>query len=239
MEILMNNTALTVLAADVTAKLTAIHADLAELAEITKSVADTAEEAYYADSANREIPFCMVSGDYWLAKALADSIEGIREKIIHPRAEWSGAVRDIAKKIESREFEYSRAEKEIAEKAAARALSANREAAKTAERVESGFQLIETFTKVVGKGKSKEHIAHVLFKLDGELYQEYATYDPKSGEIPRDPNWIGVRLMDIDKKSVDLFKAEMTVEEIGKAAHVQDSIRAALRAEVGPLKAAA
>ncbi|RVH69238.1 hypothetical protein CN198_14360 [Sinorhizobium meliloti] len=242
----MNNTALTALATEAVAKLTAIHADLADIAALSASIYEATSTEYRNHEAGRDRPFCVVGGDYWLARQIAQAVKDIRDKIIDSRWESCGAIHEIASKVEDREKAYSRAEEEAAREARiavihaeAKSRDANAQNAEAAERIVSDFLKISSHTEVRGKGKRKEFFATVVFLFNGNVYEveskfdratnEFSGYDFRNGRqgyVVRDRR---------EMQGGFLFKPEMTDEEIGKAAHALDCIRAALREQVGPL----
>lgn len=231
MENLIN---LETLATDVIAKLTAVYNGLADLAtEAQDALADVAQE-YEADTDTEDRPWTVVLADYNLAREISANIASIRDKIAGGR--WSNAVKDINEAVANRESAWARVEKNRAEAVAQAARLEAQEAGKTAERVESGFKLISSFTK----GKGKGTVAHVLYMVGGTVFEDYAAFDSKTREITTPAENIGYSARNHSTNQREfIFRGDMTAEEIGKAAHIRDRIFAALRAEIGPLKVAA
>ncbi|NHT78948.1 hypothetical protein G8E10_24930 [Rhizobiaceae bacterium CRRU44] len=253
MENAINNTAkidLVALAAEVIAKLTAVHDGLADLEKVSLEIAEATDTAYHNHERGTDRPFCMVSGDFWLAKAILDGVQGVREKIVHPRFRSSGAIEAITQKIADREEQYARAEEDrireaemAARQAVAMAREANAEAAEKAERIVSDFLKISGTTKMVGKGRFKRGVATVVFLFNGNVYEVESDFDKATLEFSGVDHRNGRQgYLVIDRrelKAVPLFKPEMTAEEIGKTAHALDCIRAALREVAGPVAAPA
>ncbi len=236
METITTKTDYAALAAEITAKLTAAHDSLTELTATVKIIAE-ADDARYHDDERRSSSAegREIYGDYQVSSALARALNRVRDALADPH--WGGAVGDIAKALAQREQEYELANRYRAQDDDRAAREANIEAAKTAERIESGFTLISAFTK---KANSTLARASVLYMLDGTLFDATEEFNPKTRELCRHERNIGiVTLNRVTNENVSLFAAEMTAEEIGKAAHLRDSIIAALRAEIGPVKIAA
>lgn len=247
MEILINNTDLRVLANEVVAKLTAIHEDLEQLSQAATTVYEFLDNPYHGTREDRGgRPFCVVSADFWLAQAIADGLKDVREKIINPRFSSSGAVHDINKKIEDRAAQYARADEEAAREARiakmekeAKARGENAAAAENSERIVSDFLKISSQTETRGKGKRKEFFATVVFLVNGNVFEVETQFNKHTREFNGYDVIRGTQGYQLkDRRTMErsyLFKPEMTDEEIGKAAHALDCIRAALREQAGPV----
>jgi len=238
----LTNINLETLATTVSAKLLTIHADLAELAEITTTIAQASETLYRDHNRDSSIPFDMISGDYWLSSKMAESVKTIREKIINTSHWGGGAIEDIADKVEERKQGYARAEREIVRKAEDEARHVLEEAVEAADRIPSDFLKISSHTETEGRGKNKQTTAVVVFLFNGNVYEAESRFDAATREfVGYDFNNGRQGYLVRDRRTAKagpLFKGELTPEEIGKTAHALDSIRAALREHVGPVVAA-
>ncbi|MBA1343890.1 hypothetical protein [Rhizobium sp. WYCCWR 11146] len=250
METQIKNIDLAALAATAFAKLTGIHKDLAELADISAAVFESINDEYRNHESGKGRPYCVISGDYWLARAIARGVKDVRDEIVNPNFSASGAVYEIADRTVKREEEYKRAEEETIREAriaaihaAAAARNENAEIAETADRIVSDFLKISSHTEACGKGKRKEFFATLVFLFDGNVYEVESKFDKDTHEFTGRDFTNGRQGYEVkDRRVMEnsfLFKAEMTVEEIGKAAHALDCIRAALREQAGPIVVAA
>ncbi|ANL87120.1 hypothetical protein [Rhizobium phaseoli] len=224
------------LATEITSKLTAMHESLATLTTTVMIVAEADSTLYHdSDRVSSTAEGREIYGDYRLSSALSQALRRVNDALADPH--WGGAVGDIAKAVEQRDQEYERANRYRTEEAQRAAREANYEAAKTAEHVESGFALISAFTKKIMRTHSR---ATVLYMVDGTLFEVTEEFNPKTNEFCRGERNLAVIAFNRITNEVDqLFKAEMTSEEIGKAAHLRDSIISNLRHEIGPVKIAA
>lgn len=239
MENAIIKTDLVALAATVSAKLTAVFEGLAEIAEITTAVGE-AEQARHnnRDRNDESMSWDESYGDYRLAKVIAQSVGSVREAIVHPL--FGGSLGDIAKAVEDRAHHYEIADHLRACQAEIAATLATQEAGETAERVESGFTLISAFVKERKEARNKRHSAHVLYSIDGVLFEALADFDVKTRAFIGSEKSIGLHPTNrITGELAPLFRGGMTAEEIGKAAHIKDSIVSYLRAEIGFRKKAA
>ncbi|MGR9293602.1 hypothetical protein ACU8OS_35140 (plasmid) [Rhizobium leguminosarum] len=224
------------LASEITSKLTSMHESLAALTTTVMIVAEADYTRYHdGDRVSSSAEGREIYGDYRLSSALSQALRRVNDALADPH--WGGAVGDIAKPVEQREQEYERANRYRTEAAQNAAREANYEAAKTAEHVDSGFTLISAFTKKVMRTLSR---ATVLYMVDGTLFEVTEEFNPKTNEFCRhECNIAVVAFNRITNEGDQFFKAEMTSEEIGKAAHLRDSIISNLRREIGPVKIAA
>ncbi|MGO7266104.1 hypothetical protein [Rhizobium johnstonii] len=232
------NVDLAILASDVTAKLTTVFDGLVEIAEIVAAVAEAEKERHNNRDRNDEKTWDESYGDYRLAKVIAESIGAVRLAISHPT--FGGGLGDIARAVEDRARHYECAEELRARQTEIAATLAAQEAGETAERVESGFTLISAFLKERKEGRSKRYSAHVLYTIEGVLFEDLAYYDVKTRTFIASEKSIGLHPTNRTTGDIaPLFRGGMTEEEIGKAAHIKDNILSALHAELGPRKRAA
>ncbi|ANL74315.1 hypothetical protein AMC83_PA00088 (plasmid) [Rhizobium phaseoli] len=239
METAIIKTDLVALATTVSAKLTAVFEGLAEIAEITTAVGEAEQDRHNnRDKKDESMSWDESYGDYRLAKVIAQSVGAVREAIIHPS--FGGSLGDIAKAVEDRAHHYEIAGEARARQAEIAATLAAQEAGETVERVASGFTLISAFLKERKEGRTKRHSAHVLYSIDGVLFEELADFDAKTRAFIGSERSIGLHPTNrTTGELAPLFRGGMTAEEIGKAAHIKDNIVSYLRAEIGFRKRAA
>ncbi|PTV70235.1 hypothetical protein [Agrobacterium pusense] len=108
------------------------------------------------------------------------------------------------------------------------------EKAKDIERIDSGFKFISSFKDDYGRGKNGFSIATVLFMIDGVLFQAQERFNKKARTFDRAIDLIGLDIKNrTDESRHNLFTANMSDEEIAKAADCRDKIVIFMRRETG------
>ncbi|MGO7821209.1 hypothetical protein ACC684_28575 [Rhizobium ruizarguesonis] len=155
-------------------------------------------------------------------------------------ANLKNELKSIARSAERRAEQLDSLDAELTYEIERRAVAANKLAAETAEIIETDFYLISGSTSSTGKGKNKKFSAEIVFLLKGEVFDLDVNFDGETREIAKwDRRDLGHSFTNRKTEArANIFKAEMSAEEIGKAAHVIASIEAAFNELLKPAAAA-
>lgn len=202
------------LAVEVSTALNAVIESLGDFEDRTAQITAEAWEAYRAasnegciDEVNARL------ADHSLARDLKHAVENVIGAAFNRR-------NDVSRSVESHEEKHSLIEGESKTRA-------NIEAAKTAEPINSGFNLLSAHV-VLQNGKPMPK-ATVLYTADGVIYEASVYRDTANDEprIERDycNKFERVHIRNGSEMTEQyLFWADMSAEEIGKAAHLRREI---------------
>ncbi|OWO89539.1 hypothetical protein B5E41_30315 [Rhizobium esperanzae] len=197
--------------------------ETAKAVQIEQNAANEIRNNYEEKTVEEYREQLVADADFDLSNPLIWAIEKVAQTI-------NQEVEKVGRGVADRSKQLSKVDEYIARELDLRNVRANIKAAETIERIESDFYLIEAKIETEGKGKYKSHAAQLMFLLNGTVYALRIGFNPKTSKVeeyqfrrfldrkastPEKPVW------------VELFTADMTQEQVAKAAHALDSIRAA------------
>lgn len=162
-----------------------------------------------------------------LVSHMLNRAENIFDDVKRTRESVDRSLESFADDLETAQRNLDRARERVA-------IDRAIETAKTIERIDSGFKFISSFSDDFGRGKNGFSVASVLFMIDGVLFQAEERFNKKVKTFDRTAELLGLDVKNrTDESRHELFTANMTDEQIAKAADCRDKIIAFMRRETG------
>lgn len=215
-------------------------AGLKELAEIVQAAQDAESKHRGITAASWEL-----EGAEYRTHLTAEANHFVSQPLIWGIEKVVATIGQEAEKI-MRGAKYhsehiARIEDRITNRAEGIKIGKNLETAETIERIESDFYMIEAGIETEGKGRYKQRYIKCMFLFNGAVYQQRFRVGDNNFISNYEINLLTDRKASTpdDSVQVHLFAGNLSNEQIAKAAHAQDCLRAAYKALLTPAETTA